>query len=169
MAKDLRIINNLFIGFIALYGGTLLSHIFSLYAFFEPGELILNHKFTDSDLFGMFYLVGVTKNISLFLGAISILLFFFFLIKSRLNLRLNGWLFISILLFLFILVFESYSLIKYDFKIIKMVFLDPEYNLSFEIIKSKISSLSALIPIHFFCIMTIFYMFITKPFTKNEA
>lgn len=169
MAKDLRIINNLFVGFIALYGGTLLSHIFTLYALFEPGKLILNNKLTDTDLFGMFYLIGVTKNITLFMGAVSLILFILFLVKSRLNLRLNGWLFISILLFLFIFTFEIYSLIKYDIDIIKMVFLGHEYTLNFEIIQNKISTLSALIPIHFFGIMTIFYMFITKPFTKNEA
>ncbi|MBZ0178580.1 MAG: hypothetical protein K8F36_04745 [Melioribacteraceae bacterium] len=169
MTKDLRTLNNLFIGLIALYGGALLSHILSVFAFFEPGELILNQRLTDSDLFGMFYLVGVTKNLALFLGALSLLLFILFIAKSRLNLRLNGWLFISVILFLFIVSFEIYSLIKYDIKMINQVFFGQEYDLRFEIIKNKISSLSALIPIHFFSIIAIFYMFITRPFTKNEA
>lgn len=168
MSKHIRIINYLFIGIVALYAGSVLSYILSIYAFFDPGEITLNAIFLNTNLSGMLYLVGVIKNITLFLCLSALLFFIVLLLISKLKFRDNGWLFISTLLMIFIALFELYSFLEYDYELIKILFVDNIESLSnVDLIKNKISSLSSLIPIHFFAIITIFYMFIIKPFTKK--
>jgi hypothetical protein len=90
-----------------------------------------------------------------------------FALTSKINLRNNGWYFISIVLFVCTIPFEIY-LLTFDREIITRVFYSEFTNedVIYLIIK-RIESSSSFIVVELLSFFAIVYMFLFKPFIKK--
>ncbi|MGD8779931.1 MAG: hypothetical protein PVH88_13335 [Ignavibacteria bacterium] len=150
-----------------LWLGSYVSRHISIYQFFETKTLNLNKELSESDL-----TILIRSNASIiYFNLISylflILFSFLFALTSKINLRNNGWYFISIVLFVCTIPFEIY-LLTFDREIITRVFYSEFTNedVIYLIIK-RIESSSSFIVVELLSFFAIVYMFLFKPFIKK--
>uniref|UniRef100_A0A7V2ZJS2 Uncharacterized protein n=1 Tax=Ignavibacterium album TaxID=591197 RepID=A0A7V2ZJS2_9BACT len=154
----------------ALWLGSYTVKLFSFFNLFDLDQnnsLILKSTLVDADLrlviFG--FLPVLTISISSYFAFIIFGIAFLF--TSRINLKSNGWLFISLLIVLICLPFEAYLSIK-DFNVIKMI-IDNNINSSeaIEILKNRITVLSSFPIVSLILHYSLFVLFVFKPLTKK--
>lgn len=152
--------------------GNTVSRMMFTYNIFENSQLAIKSFLTDTVLKGVLIVHQPMVSISIFSYFLMLLLFALFLITSKLRLRDNGWLFISILLILFTAPFEIYLIIK-DFSLFyTLYFTDYDLNSLMEVIYKRYSIFGSFMIVEILAYFSIVSLFIFRPFIrrpKNET
>lgn len=151
----------------AIWIGSYLVRLFSIYQLFESPDLTLKNYITEQNINGVlfsFLPVILTPFVSFILMIIAFLLF---VITSKISLRENGWLFIIFIAVLITLPFEIY-LMTIDYKIILML-NSSTFDASQIIIllRKRITALSSFPILVLFTYLSFFYFIVFKPLTKS--
>ncbi len=154
----------------SIWIGSYLVKLFLIYQLFEPKDLILKEMFLIDDI-NTILLSLLPAFLTPFLAyIIMIMSFVLFLLSSKIKLKENGWLFISIVIILITLPFELYLLII-DFKIISML-LQSSFNADsiINLVRDRITALSSFPIIEILSYLSILFLIIFKPLTiKNKV
>ena len=146
--------------------GSFLVKMLSIYGMFLPDKLELKTTFTEVDPTSLFYFMLPTfvTNISSF--GIFILTFILFLITGKINLKNEGWLFISTILILITAPLEIF-LYTIDWKIIFEIMNGiQDKNLIFGLIVKRVSVFGSFPVIEFFLYVGVIFLFIFRPMRK---
>jgi len=148
--------------------GNTVSRMFFTYHIFASSNLDLKSFLTDPILKGVFSIHQPLVSISIFSYLLMIILFICFIVTSKLKLRENGWLFISILLVLITFPFELFLIIK-DFSLFNILYY-PNYDLNsvMPIILKRYSILGSFMVVEILTYFSIVCLFIFQPFTKKS-
>ncbi len=165
--NKLNKISNIFLFLFAVSGaiwlGSYITRLSLFYQIFQSTEFALKEFVTDQNLAGIFQALIAAVPINLIFYLVMIIAFILFIITSKLNLKLNGWLFISTVLILISLPFELY-LMLIDYKLVMMVFngnFESEEVLSLVIKRFTVLSSFAIVEIlSYFAVL---YLFLFQP------
>jgi hypothetical protein len=105
----------------SLWLGTYLSRLALSYQLFEVKNLVLRPIFNEANLKVVFQILYPVIMLQAVLYALFLFSFLVFWLKSKINLRNNGWFFIIIIIILTTLPLEIY-LVSIDYKIVSMIY-----------------------------------------------
>lgn len=168
--KNINTLSKIFLYITLLSGslwlGSYLSRLFLIYQIFDP-EMIFKNYINDSNLEGILITIVPVFFVQVIMFYLMLFSFVIFLISSKLNLRTNGWLFITAMIVFITAPFEIYlTLIDIEImlKINKGVFSVIE---NIELLKDRIVKLSGFPIIILLSYSSIIYFILFKPFQKN--
>lgn len=173
--KNLTLISKILLT-IALASGTLwlgsyTTKLFELYHLFEVDQtnvLVLKSNLKNVDLRPVLFELLPVLSFSLVSYAFFIVFSTLFLLSSKISLKNNGWLFISLMIVIICLPFEIVLSLK-DYKIINMILSNQDsVNEMIEIIKSRITIFSPFPIVSLILHYSIFVLFVFKPLTKKN-
>ncbi len=151
-----------------LWFGSYISRLILFYQLFSGPKFNVSRYISASNLPGILY----TLNDILLLAAICffvfIISFVMFLIFSKVNLKKNGWLFISAIIVFITLPFETY-LTYIDYKIFNLV-NSVAYN-PFEVLNlylKRLNLLGSFSLIEILCYASIIFLVLFQPLKKSE-
>ncbi len=151
-----------------LWLGSYVARHISIYQFFETNTLNLDKELSESDLTILIKANASIINLNLFSYLFLVLFSFLFAITSKINLRNNGWYFISIILFAGTIPFEVYfSTIDLDI-VLKVFYSEFTNEDVIYLIMKRIESSSSFVIVQLLAFFAIVYMFLFKPFIKNS-
>ncbi len=151
-----------------LWLGSYLTRLLLTYQLFEPKDYVLKPYVTPENLGGILRTLGAAASTTSILYSIFILALIIFLISSKINLKKNGWLFITVLIVLITLPFEIY-LMTIDYSIIKSIYyssFDSRTILNLFIKRLKILGSFSLVEI--FSYFAAVYFILFQPLTKRD-
>jgi len=155
--------------FILWLGGYFVRNIV-IYQFFEPLNLDLRTIYNEQNLNAVFNIILPLITFNLVTYVSFIIFFIMFLLSSNISLKNEGWLFISTMIILITLPFESY-LSFYDYKIVNFIVRhNTDVMDTINLIRERITKLSSFSFIELFSYLVIIFLTLFKPFRKvNEA
>lgn len=153
----------------SLWLGSYLVKLFFSYSFFEVEDLSLKSFIIESNLHDILIIILPIFVTPFILYIAMIISFLLFLIISKINLKENGWLFITTLVIILTLPFELY-LMTIDYDIIAQLFSSSfSNNHIIELIRKRISILSSFSLVQVFSYITIVFLIIFKPLTAIKS
>ena len=155
--------------FILWLGSYIIRNIV-IYQLFEPLTLDLRFIYNEQNLNAVFHIILPLITFNLVTYISFILFFIMFLLSAGINLKNEGWLFISTMIILITMPFEGY-LSFYDYKIVNFIVYHNSNVLDIiNLIRERITKLSSFSFIEFFSYLAIIFLTLFKPFRKvNEA
>ncbi len=145
--------------------GSYISRLSLFYQLFKGAEFQLKEFVTDQNLGGIFQTLIAVVSINMLFYLIMLIMFILFLITCRLNLRQNGWLFISMILIFLTAPFEIYLMVI-DYEIVTKVFSGNfDQNLILELVIKRFKVLSSFPIVEIFCYLSVIFLFIYQPLT----
>ncbi|MHC1737221.1 MAG: hypothetical protein AB9882_04360 [Ignavibacteriaceae bacterium] len=167
LSKTSKIILVLLILTTIVWLGNTISRMMFTYNIFENSQLTIKYFLTDTVLKGVLIIHQPLVSISIFSYFLMLLLFVLFIIFSKLKLRENGWLFISILLILLTAPFEIFLIFK-DFSLFfTLYYTDYDINGVMEIIFKRYSVFGSFMIVEILVYFSIVSLFIFQPFIKS--
>jgi hypothetical protein len=162
-----RIILYITISFFAVWLGGYIARQIAIYPLFDPIELSLKTAYVNH-LEAVFYTLLPLILLNIISFSCFIISFILFLLTSKLNLKINGWLFIIVLIVFVTAPFEIYlSLI--DFKIIKAILNNiQEVNPILDLLRERMVKLSSFSLIEVFSYLAIIFLALFQPLTKSN-
>lgn len=152
----------------SIWIGASLVKLMIIYQLFEPVDLMLKENFSNTDLHSVL-LINLPAFLTPFISYIFfIIVTISFLLISKISLKQNGWLFITIAIIFLTFPFEVYLMII-DYKIISNL-MESTFNpdLVINLYRDRITALSSFPIIQIFSYLTILFLIIFKPLTiKN--
>ncbi len=143
--------------------GSYITRLSLFYQLFQPDELILKKFATDQNLPGIFQTLIAAISINFIFYSVMIVTFVVFLITSKLNLKLNGWLFISLILVFVTLPLELY-LMLIDYKIVIRVYFGTfDQKEILNLVIKRFTVLSSFPIVEILSYITIIYLFLFQP------
>jgi len=150
----------------AVWIGSYLVKIFLIYNLFEPVDLALKERYLQTDLNNVFFTLLPAFATALIAYVIFIFTFITFLSLSKISLKQNGWLFISVLIVLITFPFEMYLMLT-DYKIINLLLLESfNSDAILQLIRDRITTLSSFPVIALLSYISILFLIIFKPLTN---
>lgn len=147
--------------------GSYITRLTLFYRLFQEEQFALREYITEQNLFVILQILLSAVSINIIFYPLMITAFFLFVISSKLNLRQNGWLFISLLIVVITLPFELYLMII-DYKIFILitnaVFNSKE---AVNLIVKRFTVLGSFSIIEMLSFFSILYLFMFQPLTKN--
>lgn len=170
--NQLTKIAKLFVFLFAIFGviwfGSYIARLSVFYQLFQEEDFLLKEYVTDNNLSGILQTINTTLiiNTIFFLG--MILSFIGFVLTAKLNMRNNGWLFISSVLIFLTAPFEIY-LILIDYKIISII-LTETFNAKevLALVIKRFTILSSFPIVEIFAYAAVLYLFIFQPFKISK-
>ncbi len=152
-----------------LFFGSYLTKLNLLSQFFDAETMTLKSIYVGSDL----SLVMKSLLPSFSVSMISFIAFVFFcivfVIVTKINLREEGWLFITIIILLITTPFEIFLLIKFDLPIIsELMQVSIRYDYILGLMKNRMMILGPFPLILLFSYFVIIYLSLFKPLQKNK-
>lgn len=155
----------------ALWLGSYTTKLFELYHLFEVDQanvLVLKSNLTNVNLKPVLFELLPVLSLSLISYALFVVFSIVFLLFSKISLKKNGWLFISLMIVIICLPFEIVLSLK-DYNIINMILNNSDsINEMIEIIKSRITIFSSFPIVSLILHYSIFVLFVFKPLTKSN-
>lgn len=173
--KNLSLISKIFLTIVFISGtlwlGSYTVKLFSLYGFFEVDEssnLFLKNDIFQNDIFPALYELLPALVISLLSYIVFIISVILFIVFSRINLKKNGWLFISLMIIIFCFPFEIILSLK-DYKIISLL-LEKSLNTNeiVELMKLRISQFSSFPIVSLILHYSIISLIVFRPLSKES-
>ena len=154
--------------FFTIWFGGYIARQIAVYQLFEPIELNLKTFYNPGNLSSAVSIFIPLIISNLITYTCFLLLFLIFIFTSKLNLRLNGWLFIITLIIIITAPFEIYlSLI--DYKIIRLGLANiNESSPILELIKERLTKLSSFSLLEIFSYMAIIFLTLFRPLQKSN-
>jgi hypothetical protein len=155
---------------LAIWLGANITRLFLGYNLFWGTEFELNSRFAKPD--NLAYVLPVLSPAFLTAAIAQVfylVCFFCFIISSKLSLRMNGWLMISLILVLVSMPLDIYLWIKIDRPFIEMSYwgqVDGKYMLDLLIQRFKVLSSYPVISV--FTNLSLVYFFIFQPLRKKN-
>jgi hypothetical protein len=153
----------------AVWIGTYIAKNLCFFQFFDPETMALRNIFEKSDNFSVFYSFFPVITTNIICYGLFVIAFLLFVFTSKISLRYNGWLFISLLIVLITLPVEVYLIFKFDLKIVldtnSMSLVAKD---AIEMLKQRVSKFGMFSFISMFSTLSIVFFFIFRPLTKNE-
>ncbi len=173
--KPLSLISKILLAFTlasgALWLGSYTVKIFSFFNLFDLDQnnsLILKASLINVDMKPVIFELVPVLTISLTSYIVFIISGLLFLFISKINLRENGWIFISVMIVLLCFPFEIYLSIK-DYELTRMILSGSSDSTSMlEIIKSRTTALSSFPIVALVLHYSIVFLFVFKPLTKKK-
>jgi len=163
LSKKSRIFLFLFVSSGTIWLGSYITRLSIFYQIFQSTEFSLKEFVTDANIAGIFQTLIAAIPINLIFYFVMIIAFILFLITSKLNLKQNGWLFISAVLIFISLPFELY-LMHIDYKIVFLVF---NGNFSskevLEFVIQRFTVLSSFPLVEILSYFAVIYLFLFQP------
>jgi hypothetical protein len=144
-----------------LWLGGYLSRLLLTYQLFEPRDFILKQYVTEQNLGGILVTMNSSVTFTMVFYLLFVVSFILFIITSRISLKEEGWLFVTLLIVLITMPFELY-LISFDYKIVTKVFYSsfvPGEILGLYIKRLKMLSSFSLIEIFSYCAIIFLVVF----------
>lgn len=163
LSKIILTISVLFFSF--WVGGYLLRQMV-IYQLFEPENLALRSIYNTQNLHDVFLTILplFVFNIATYLGFIITLILFLFV--SKISLKKEGWLFISVLIIGICAPFEVFLIIK-DYKIARLIYSGIfDSNNVLILIKERLTIFSSFSLIELFSFIGVVFLCIFQPFKK---
>jgi hypothetical protein len=163
LSKIILTITVLFFSF--WFGGYFLRQLV-IYQLFEPENLALKSVYNSQNLHDVFLTIlpVFVFNIATYIGFLIVLIMFLFI--SKISLKKEGWLFISVLIIGVCSPFEIFLLIK-DYKIAQIIYSwNFDSNTVFTMIKERLTVLSSFSLIEIFSFIGVVFLCILQPFKK---
>lgn len=149
--------------------GSYITRLTLFYRLFQEEQFALREYITEQNLFVILQILLSAVSINIIFYPLMITAFFLFVISSKLNLRQNGWLFISLLIVVITLPFELYLMII-DYKIFILitnaVFNSKE---AVNLIVKRFTVLGSFSIIEMLSFFSIIYLFMFQPLIKNTT
>jgi hypothetical protein len=164
LSKIILTISVLFFSF--WVGGYLLRQMV-IYQLFEPENLALRSIYNTQNLHDVFLTILplFVFNIATYLGFIITLILFLFV--SKISLKKEGWLFISVLIIGIFAPFEVFLIIK-DYKIARLIYSGIfDSNNVLILIKERLTIFSSFSLIELFSFIGVVFLCIFQPFRKS--
>lgn len=150
------------------------SHTIKLFSYFnlfnlnDEGNLILKDFYNTKNIFETIYAllpVMITSIISYIVFILTSVLYVFI---SKMRLKENGWLLISMLIIAFMLPLEIILLLK-DYKLIQMIYENSQQsNEMIEILRLRVSEFSSFPIVSLILYFSIIALIVFKPLTKKN-
>lgn len=145
--------------------GSYITRLSLFYNIFRSDELVLKEFVTDQNIAGIFATLIAAISINMIFYLIMISTFVLFLVTAKLKLKLNGWLFISLILIIVCLPFELY-LMSIDYKLVMMVwkgsFVAQE---ALQLVIKRFTILSSFPIVEILSYFAVIYLLIFQPLT----
>lgn len=152
----------------ALWIGAYAGRLSVTYILYEETGFILKDYVTPDNIPGIMKTLTPVFSLTFILYSVFIISFTIFLLKSKINLKENGWLFIIAVIVYFTLPFEAY-LMTIDYRLItNLDFGNFNYELGLKLITDRFENLSSFPIILLFCYMTIPVFLIFKPLVLRK-
>lgn len=164
LSKIILTISVLFFSF--WMGGYLLRQMV-IYQLFEPENMTLRSNYSIQNLHDVFLTILplFVFNIATYLCFIITLILFLFV--SKISLKNEGWLFISVLIIGICSPFEIFLILK-DYKIAQVIYSGIfDSNAVFAMIKERLTILSSFSLIEIFSFIGVVFLCILQPFKKS--
>lgn len=153
----------------ALWIGSYCAKNVIFFQFFDPETMALRSLYEKADFLSIFYTIFPVVTLNVITYVLFVLFFIAFVFTSKLKLRWNGWLFISLLVVILTMPVEIYLIAKYDWNFILDVnSMKIAADSAVEMIKQRVSKFGMYSFISIFSTLSIVLFFIFKPLTKNE-
>lgn len=153
----------------ALWLGSYCAKNMIFFQFFDAETMALRSIFAKADFLSIFYSVYPIVTMNIICYGLFVLFFILFTVTSKLNLRKNGWLFISLLVVVITMPVEVYLIFKYDWNFVFDVNnLSIQVQPALELIKQRVAKFGMYSFISIFSTISIVLFFIFRPLTKNE-
>ena len=168
LTKTAKFFLYVFVASGTLWLGSYITRLSAFYQLFQATEFTLKEFVNDQNISGIFQTLIATVSINLIFYLLMILSFILFIITSKLNLKQNGWLFISAVLIFLSAPFEFY-LILIDYKIIMLVLseiFDPKEVLNLVI--KRFTVLSSFPIVEILSYLAIIYLFLFQPLSGTR-
>jgi len=163
LSKISKIFLFLFVASGAIWLGSYITRLSLFYQIFQSAEFALEKFVTNQNIAGIFQTLIAAVSINLIFYIVMIIAFVLFLFTSKLNLKLNGWLFISTVLIFMSLPFELY-LMLIDYKLVMMVLngnFDSQEVLNLVI--KRFTVLSSFPIVEILSYFAVIYLFLFQP------
>jgi hypothetical protein len=165
LTKISKIFLFIFAAFGAIWLGSYISRLSLFYQLFQGAEFQLKGFVTDQNLSGIFQTLIAAVSIHMLFYLVMVIMFTFFLVTSKLSLKENGWLFISMILIYFTAPFEIY-LMTIDYEIVTKVFSENfDQREILELVIKRFKVLSSFSIVEILCYLAVAYLFIYQPLT----
>jgi hypothetical protein len=162
-----KILLLLTICFFSVWLGGYIARLIAVYPLFDPIELTVKSLYV-SHLEPVFYTLLPLIILNLISFACFLITFFLFLFTSKLNLKINGWLFIIFLIIVITAPFEIY-LSAIDFKIVKAILNNiSDVNPILDMVKERMVKLSSFSLIEVFSYLAVIFLALFQPLTKKN-
>lgn len=145
--------------------GSYVTRLSLFYNLFRSDELVLKEYVNNQNISGIFTTLIAAVSINMIFYLIMILSFVFFFVTAKLNLKLNGWLFISVILILVCLPFELY-LMSIDYKFVMMVW-KGSFNSqeALQLVLKRFTIISSFSVVEILSYLAVIYLFLFQPLT----
>lgn len=151
-----------------IWMGSYITRLSLFYQIFKANEFTLKEHFTEQNLYEIFKVLSPAVSVNVIFFTIMILSFIIFLTTSKLNLKQNGWLFISTVLIIITAPFEIY-LMSIDMHILTQVVKDNFIsNQILELVIKRFTILSSFPIVEILSYFAVIYLFIFQPLTKSD-
>jgi len=148
--------------------GSYVSRHLLIYQMFEPTELELKSIFKPENLENIFIVILPILVTNIISYSAFVLLFIVYLIISKISIKNEGWLFISMLIIFVTSPFEIYLLLK-DYSIVSLIYGRTTDSLTIlDLIRKRITILSSFSLIEIFSYLVVVFLVITKPLVKSH-
>ncbi len=164
----LKVVQFLLIASLIVWLGGYISRHLVIYQLFEPEGLVLRAHYNLENLNIVWNTISPLLVLNLVSFPLFILFYLSYIFFSKINLKKEGWLFISTIVIIITAPFELFLLLK-DYKIISLIYsnvIDSEMVLN--LIRERINILSSFSLIEIFSYLAIVFLTILKPLSKTD-
>ncbi len=163
-----KIILSLAIISFTVWLGSYVARQLVVYQLFEPINLDLKNLYNAQNLTGVLETIFPILMLNLISYPAFLILYFVFIINSKIKIKNEGWLFIILMLVIITAPFELY-LSFFDFKIVKLLYESTfDSNSVVDLLRKRITALSSFPMIEVFSYCAAIFLAIFKPLRKNE-
>ncbi len=151
----------------AIWVGSYLSRLFLVYQLFEGPDLILKSYITSENINGILFSILPSFVVHFIAFIVMFLSTIIFYLNSKINLRVNGWLFIILIAIIITTPFEIY-LMLIDYKIIMMLNNGSfDSNTVISLLRDRIKDLSSYSIVAILTYLSFYYFIVFQPLTKK--
>jgi len=168
LTKTAKFFLYVFVASGAIWLGSYITRLSAFYQLFQAAEFTLKEFVNDQNIAGIFQTLIAAVSINIIFYLLMIVSFIFFVITSKLNLKQNGWLFISVVLILLTAPFEVY-LMLIDYTIVMLVLnegFNPQEVLNLVI--KRFTVLSSFPLVEILSYLAIIYLFLFQPLSGTR-
>ena len=168
--QNLSKVSKIYLGitliFFGLWLGSYIVRQAVIYGLFEKENLVLKSIYQGNNLYAVLSSILPIFIFNIVSYLILLIAFVLFLISCKLNLKREGWLFVSTLIVFICAPFEIYLLLK-DYKIVELI-MNGNYEVQnvITLIKTRLSQFDGFSQIEIFSFIGIVFLSIFQPLRK---
>lgn len=168
LSKISKIFLFLFVSTGAVWLGSYITRLSLFYNLFQANEFVLKEFVSEQNMVEIFKTLTASITINLIFYLLMLSTFLTFIISSKLSLKQNGWLFISMILILLTAPFELY-LCVIDYKILSQVLsADFAANDTLKLIIERFTIFSSFPIVEILSYFAVAYFFLFQPLSGSR-